>query len=377
MKKNLLMLIALVATCVSAFAQDTYVVAGVSALCGSNWNATDPNNQMTLQDDGTYVKTFTNVAPATNYQFKVVKNGSEWIPSGDNKSFDVATESDVNIYYNPVNNDITWTITPKAFEVNKVVVAGNGSENWLNGAVWDVNADANKMTEVADLVYEITYQNVPAGDDYQVKFALNGAWTDNFGGTFEGSGVETNANYNSSGNILLSFANESNITLRLDLSNFNYDTKNGAKMTITIENAVAAAYYLKHAWGGGEATWQPLQLNDDPKYAYRNGDDVIEWGYFTEGVYGETGCYANSTASDEGSTWFGNPVLHGNPTLGRTCRFTYFPEWGRVYIIDTTVPTAITDVKADSNRAVKLIENGQVVIVKNGMKYNVMGAAVK
>ncbi|MEE0964768.1 MAG: hypothetical protein U0L73_11240, partial [Ruminococcus bromii] len=39
----------------------TYIVAGTENLCGSNWDGSDTNNQMTKNDDGTYSKTYENV----------------------------------------------------------------------------------------------------------------------------------------------------------------------------------------------------------------------------------------------------------------------------------------------------------------------------
>lgn len=61
------------AMAVSAFAADTYNVAGASGLCGVEW---DPSaNQMTDNGDGTYSITFTGIAAGT-YEFKVVLGGA-------------------------------------------------------------------------------------------------------------------------------------------------------------------------------------------------------------------------------------------------------------------------------------------------------------
>lgn len=60
-------------TMTASAAEDTYNVAGVEALCGVNW---DPSaNQMEKQDDGTWVKEFTNIK-AGSYEFKVATNGA-------------------------------------------------------------------------------------------------------------------------------------------------------------------------------------------------------------------------------------------------------------------------------------------------------------
>ena len=368
MKKFLLLLVALVATS-AAWAQDTYVVAGVSALCGSNWDATDTNNQMTLQNDGTYVKTYANVAVGS-YQFKIVKNGSEWIgdKSSQNVQFAVNTACDVNIYFNPSNNDITVAgngVVEKQFEVNKVVAVGNGSGNWLNGVNWDPTSDTNKMTQVGDLVYEISYNDVPVGGDYLVKFAVNGDWADNFGGTYAGNGIETDAAYDG-GDINVEVEKAGTVTLRLDLSNFDYASKSGAKFTITSpksEEPVEKAYFLKHPWGGGEWTWLPLTKDN-------NG----VWSLVA--AYGGTGCNWNTKASDNGSTWVAEPELVDEPAVGDECTFSFNPETGAIKIAKN-IETGINDINVNAAKVYKTIENGQVIIVRGDARFNIMGQPVR
>ena len=119
---------------------------------------------------------------------------------------------------------------------------GNGDpddESWLNGVAWDPTA--NEMEQVADKVYEITYHNVPEFDNYQVKFAANGKWADSWGSAEEGftpeSGVAFDAVYNGQNltvNVPYALAD---VTLRIDLSNFNYATKLGAVATVTVTEA--------------------------------------------------------------------------------------------------------------------------------------------
>lgn len=364
MKKFLLLLVALVATS-AAWAQDTYVVAGVSALCGSNWSATDANNQMTLQNDGTYVKTYANVAVGS-YQFKVVKNGSEWIgdKTGQNVQFAVNTACDVNIYFNPSNNDITVAgngVGEKTFEINKVIAVGNGSGNWLNGSSWDPAASVNEMTQVGDLVYEISYNDVPVGGDYQVKFAVNGSWDDNFGGSYAGNGVETDAVYNG-GNIYVNVEKAGTVTLRLDLSNFDYASKSGAKFTITSpksEEPFEPTYFIKHDWAGeGNWTWQEMT-----KVGEMTTEGVRYSVYSYEGIYGGTGCNINIAANDAGAQWFAEPELIGAPQVGDECSFRYSPELGQLAIINLN-PEPVTTPSIS-----KITIKGQEVALEAG-KYN-------
>ena len=69
--------------------------------------------------------------------------------------------------------------------------------------------------------------------NYEVKFAANGSWADSWGlpdGQSVVSGVEMEAKYNGD-NITVDVPYElADVTLKLDLSNFDYATKSGAKL---------------------------------------------------------------------------------------------------------------------------------------------------
>ena len=225
----------------------TFVVAGVSELCGKFWKGdpeSAPENIMDKQEDGTYIKVYNNVAVADKYQFKVVENRSDgeqiWRgdDNGKNVTFNVKSVCDVTITFDPATNKITVTGTGVEFSsvlnVESMRAVGNGYGNWLNGVEWDFTADENLMTEVSPKVYEITYTSVEKDDDYQVKFVANGSWIDSWGGIYQGSGVESEAVYNGDN---LSFAvpyRLADVTLRLDLSNYDHTTKTGATFTVTV-----------------------------------------------------------------------------------------------------------------------------------------------
>lgn len=238
-------------------AESTYVVAGSEGLCGVSWKgspADAPENVMTKNADGTYTKVFSEVAPAEKLQIKIVENTAEgeqnWIgdATGNNVTFDVTDTCDVTVTYNPTTNEITVTgdavklVTD--IEITSINAVGNGDEAWLNGVAWDPSQNA--MTEVSDKVYEITFNNIEAYDNYQVKFAANGTWADSWGAAEENftpeSGVAFDAAYNGQ-NIVVNVPYEiADVTLRLDLTNFNYATKTGAVATITVTDAAPKTY---------------------------------------------------------------------------------------------------------------------------------------
>ena len=469
MKKILLMLVALIATSFSAMAEDIYIVAGSEELCGTVWDGTDHNNKMTDNGDGTYSKTFTNVAAMNGYQFKVVKNSEVWYgdEADNNITFNVTTACDVTITFNTTTFKSTVTgtgVQAYVFNVEKVVAVGNGVGAWLNGADWVVDADANKMTQVADKVYEISFDNVPVDEGYMVKFVTNGSWADNFGGIFEASGKESDAMYNS-GNITFNLEKAGTVTLRLDLSKFDYATRTGAKFVVTLPGSEPAepTYFMKHPWGGADWTWKPMAKNTEKKFAMLDGDgEVAEYGWIVNGKWGDNGVSINAKEDDTNSKWIAEPHTFSTPQLGEDCRFFYFPEiqdfviviperWAKVetsfdpapgeytgpltvrvkcqnapceiskityflndnndellyddakgivltestnlaafvnfadgstltavgkYVI--TTPTGVNDITTTATtKAQKVIENGQVLIIKDGKKYNLLGNQVK
>ncbi len=130
-----------------------------------------------------------------------------------------------------VTGEIVEEIT--GFGNYTVYAVGNGEGNWLNGAVWDPVYEENKMTEVSENVWQITFNDVPDGFERQVKFAIDGAWAHNFGGIFEDSGVRSDAVYNGN-NITFNTDDDCTVTLTLDLTDFNFNTKEGAKFMINI-----------------------------------------------------------------------------------------------------------------------------------------------
>ena len=132
----------------------------------------------------------------------------------------------------PTDAPVEPTDAP-VFEYEAVNAVGNGDGAWLNGVTWDPAAEANLMTEIEENVWEITFKGVPADQDCQIKFAIDGNWNHNFGGTFEESGKVTNADYNGA-NITFSPEKASDITAKLDLTNFDIATQTGATFTITI-----------------------------------------------------------------------------------------------------------------------------------------------
>ena len=96
MNRFLLLVMALLSFTTSSFAEDTWTVAGTKLLFGSEWDPTDPLNNMTTSDGVVYTLAKTGVAlfPGTTYEYKVVKNHN-WGTTGvdnfpvENKTFSI------------------------------------------------------------------------------------------------------------------------------------------------------------------------------------------------------------------------------------------------------------------------------------------------
>ncbi|MEE1016456.1 MAG: dockerin type I repeat-containing protein, partial [Ruminococcus sp.] len=128
-----------------------------------------------------------------------------------------------------------------------IIAVGNGEDTYLNGANWDPCDPANAMTEVADGIWEMTMEDIYAFENYQIKFAVNSVdeegnptsnpWAHNFGTEEETQypvNTELDAFYNGKNCIFEVEEDASTVKLQLDLRNFDFKTKTGAKMTITV-----------------------------------------------------------------------------------------------------------------------------------------------
>lgn len=130
-----------------------YVVVGSSGLCGSLWDMTDPNNEMTDNGDGTYTKVFTDVDVYDNYQLMVVEIPESGDPiwhggaDGSSITFIVNTACDVTVNFDAATNKLT--------------VAGEG-------VVFDISAPE---------IIEGRGQSVTAGEKKALTFRSNAAFS--------------------------------------------------------------------------------------------------------------------------------------------------------------------------------------------------------
>lgn len=236
MKKLLAVVLCLVlcmgVLALSVFAEDYYVVAGDQGLCGTNWDPSNAANAMTKSGD-LYTKTFSNVQPG-NYGFKVTNGSWDQCWPGQNFDITVSTACDVTITFNPATSEIKVSGSGVAIAGEPVIevmrIVGSGIDDLGN---WDPANSPAVMTKTADRLYEYTFAGLE-NVSLMFKFVANGGWSYNFGGAYGGSGVVTDAWWNSGTNIEVSVTEKSDVKVELDLRAFDYSTKNGAKFTVTV-----------------------------------------------------------------------------------------------------------------------------------------------
>ena len=222
----------------------------------------DPAAGGTVSGGGAYSRTgatatLTATPAAGNwYRFK------NWTENG-------SVASTENPYSFPVTGDRTLTAN---FEFGVDIYAtGNGEGNWLNGAQWDPGYASNKLTETAPGIYQITFENVEAGLARQVKFAADKAWTKNFGSEGEEQspiGKWCNA-VPEGGNITFNTDGLCDVTLTLDLTQFDTETGKGA--TYKVEIAGRHTHSFAYTANGAQVTAKCVGSGDCPEGYQSNG----------------------------------------------------------------------------------------------------------
>ena len=204
-----------------------------------------------------YTLTVKDLQPQTDYYFYLLKNYAQ-IPGKDGWCSDYPI-----FFYLEGPCDVTFTFEPLTGEINvfgesvaiyypnlgifSVIAAGNGEGNYLNGANYDPCDTSNAMEEVADGIFELTMTNVKASNNYSIKFAVNSIddnyepapdpWQHTFGAAQETeypTGETIDLAYGGSNCIFSVPQNGSTVKFRLNLRNFNFATKKGATLLITV-----------------------------------------------------------------------------------------------------------------------------------------------
>ena len=415
----------------SAAPAHTYTVAGGSAVAfGTTWDATNAANDMYLQEDNTYKWEKTNLTlPAGSIEFKVCEDHA-WTNSWPSSNYVIniaeAGIYTIAIYYNPNDNNYVGAVVTKTgdAEVDPTASVKGGWDSWANELVLELAED--KLTATGVL-------NIAEAGNYEFKVILNGSdWRAN-GYTYHRDFTGAEGIAGNGDNMLLqadlageytftwTFANnalaitfpeivpeaqweEIVFTEVADKGSLNgavFAAASNENFTLTVTDTEGkvevdanncrfgsseeyTAYTHRIKMGGKSSSKNELSLAIPSAGTLRiavrasSGSATDRPVVLTQG---ETELY-NAVVKDEDKTvvdetnyfpYISVPVAAGNVVV------TYPVGALNFYAFGFKAAQTGTDIDNTEvvEKAVKMIENGQLIIIKNGVRYNVMGIMVK
>ena len=273
-----------------AFSQNYYVAGNGTE--GSSWcDAKSWEESGSPMENGTI--TFENVPAGNDYQFKITTGSwdSSWgsanidaensnvalSDAGGNVKFSLAQASDVTISFD--GSKISVTVSSPTITY---YVAGNGTEgsSWCDSKSWDTSGSPMENGT-------ITFENVPAGNDYQFKITT-GSWNPSWGGGDIDNENSNVALSNVNGNVKFSLAQASDVTISFD----------GSKISVVVTPIASAPLVTANAASDITSTSAKLHAAITSK----GSDDITEYGFY----------YATATGVSETSTKI--QVATTNPT---------------------------------------------------------------
>jgi hypothetical protein len=245
-----------------------------------------------------------------------------------------------------------------------------GDEN-LVGADKAWSADAIKVTEDA-----YTFENLPAGS-YKLKVVVNDAWKGFEALTVDQRTAELYPDQD--GNVCFVLAEAGNVVVTYTEEVFKVE---GAFVPATVEligingwNAETEAIALTPA---DDHLTASVTLNlTEWYYEFK----VLLEGAWLGKEHGEEGKYTihSGWTSVDALTYAGDNIIlsmgDGDIVPGNYT-FTWIYAEGKLTVTFPGGESAINNVEAAA-QVVKMVENGQLVIIKNGVKYNAQGAMLK
>ena len=416
---------------------DTYTVAGDNTdVFGTSWDPTNTANDMFLQEDQTYKWEKTGLTlPAGSIQFKVVKNhdwnnGANAYPAGNYVlNIPEAGIYTIDIYYNPNDNNYvgaeakktgdavviptvamhgnftgTWVDTEnftlaegnETASLTMNIEAGNyefgmrigGSGNWTsNGVAFtrennsaEIVADQGNLTLAADLAgdytftwtYEtntltITYPEVPA-EWAEIAFTA-AAGVDEIAenASYAVTSSDFKATLSDAGNKMAIDANPAYFGTAEEYKKYSFRLKsNGAssstKNFITLDIPEAGILRVAPRTASNADTTRVLVIAQGETELY---NAVVRESQAIDVQEGENSIKVY-------------PYVEVNVAAG-SVRVSYSAAmnfYAFAFLAGAQIPTDIVNTKV-SEKAIKMIENGQLIILKNGVRYNVMGMMVK
>ena len=304
-----------------------------------------------VKNDCNYTTTSESVASTS----EINNNIATLLPTGDNKSLYLKVNSGARIW------EITTTYTePTTYSDYTTIVNVQDREFYLNHTWGGTDTWWNKLIPTGNGTYSLnavcgdSYNDITVGSNYKQAQQSRYLKEDNVIPTDqwnlesketvgEVSGETCTFAYNPVGNVL----------------------------TIVSKDVT---YYIKNRWksettdnGSDPYTWRPLnRANPDGTFS-------------TTGYRGYGDYYWGTNNTGDGTKI--EPVLEGNPGPQDECTYTFDYNSGNptLTIKKNSIITGVEDVEVAGSavKAYKVIENGQVIIVRGDQRFNIMGQPVR
>lgn len=143
--------------------------------------------------------------------------------------------------------------------IEYITLAGDGDGYWLNNVKNDPTDMSNKMTEESQGVYKISYDHLLSQGIYTFKFYINGSDEHNWGGAEPSLESKTAVEFDSKSVVRFTindgYEKESKITITLDLTEFDYETKTGAYCKIERSVDSGGAFFITVPTGKTELAY--------------------------------------------------------------------------------------------------------------------------
>ena len=390
--------------------QTVYTVAGDVALCGTNWKADDTANDMTANGDGTFTWTKTGVKLTDNAGFKVVKNhdfGNGAYPANDwvinIEAYEGAAVYTVTITFTESSKEIAVTLTKTGEAtppvISYVLMGVNG--DWDNGIALTQNPGNEDEYVLENQVI------IKATDAVKVVTLTDGTATAWCGDVDSWSNATYTAD--AEGNIVLE---DGIYTFYFKKSANNiYINQTGYARNVTNTWGTICLPYASSSHTGAEfyeVSWvkegtalyldqlaADAQLEAGKPYIFKATDSKITVTYTGDAkaapVAGENGLTGTFTDIAASGVLVDNYIIAQNQIWVAGTSNT-LPA-NRAYIDKDGVPTTeqpklagrrrvcmgenastgLDNITNGENTTIKVIENGQLVIIRNGEKFNAQG----
>lgn len=341
---------------------DSYTVENVPA----------GHHAMKVTVDGTWgtVKGLEQISESNKYLY----------PDQDgNVCFSLSETANVTVTYIAGEPEV-FTVSSDKFTVPSVKLVGEGEAfgNWneANAIVFaDNNEESASHTFTLARDQHVIFKMIRGGDwlskigEDNTNFGLNRAFTTTSDFTRPGEGETPSLELSAD------LAGEYTLT-------WTYAT---GELKVTFpEPTLVNGFYLVGDFNGTPA-WNVEDLTADKIFVWNKniGEGNEEWKVTVDLHAGDEfkACYVYMDqiteyipANAEEKYYVDNNHA-GN---GKTIYFQqkYNMEWGGHFYVEATTPTAVENTQV-ADKVVKCIENGQLIIVRDGVQYNVLGGVVR